>query len=161
MKKYVILAFLMVLLLAVRGHVFAEPTMLTTPVGYWNTVDDKTGQILSVVQIYQEKDGSLSGKIVRIYPVLGQKTTDLCKECDGGLKDQPILGMKVMWAMLPDTSTPMVWNYGHLLDPKSGNIYSGKMTLANDGQSLVLRGYVIMPLLGRSETWQRTNAAVA
>jgi len=157
-KKYVILAFAVVLLL-VRGHVFAEPATLTSPVGYWNTVDDKTGQILSVVQIYQEKDGSLSGKIVKIYPVLGQKVTDLCAECDGGLKDQPILCMKIIWGMLPDTSTPMVWNYGHVVDPKSGNVYSGKMTLSADGQSLDLRGYVIMPLLGRTETWQRTNAA--
>jgi uncharacterized protein (DUF2147 family) len=128
-----------------------------TPIGYWQTIDDKTSQVLSIVQIYAEKDGSLSGKVVEIMPVLGQKKTDLCQACKGALHDQPILGMQIIWGMMPDASTSDAWVDGHALDPKSGSIYSGKMTVLNNGQSLKLRGYILMPMLGRSEIWQRTE----
>lgn len=127
-----------------------------TPIGDWKTIDDKTSQVLSVVQIYAEKDGSLSGKIIEIIPVLGQKKTDLCVECKGSTHNQPILGMRIIWGMIQQEVGSDTWINGHVLDPKSGNIYSGKMTVLNNGQSLKLRGYVLMPMLGRSEIWQRS-----
>jgi uncharacterized protein (DUF2147 family) len=127
-----------------------------SPVGFWNTVDDKTGDVLSVVQIYAETDGSLSGKIIKIMPVLGQKTTDICKGCNGTQKNAPILGMKIMWGMMQTADDPLSFDSGRVLDPKSGNIYRGKMTLSADNDSLTLRGYVLMPMLGRSEIWTRT-----
>jgi uncharacterized protein (DUF2147 family) len=130
-----------------------------TPIGYWKTIDDKTSAVLSIVQIYAEKDGSLSGKVVEIMPVLGQKKTDACQACKGSLHNQPILGMEIMWGMKQDTPTSDTWVDGHVLDPKSGSVYSGKMTMLNDGQQLKLRGYVLMPMLGRSEIWQRTDKA--
>lgn len=128
-----------------------------TPIGYWKTIDDKTLQVLSIVQIYAEKDGSLSGKVVEIVPVLGQKSTDVCQMCKGRSHNQPIIGMQIIWGMMQDGVGSDTWVNGHVLDPKSGNIYSGKMTVLNNGQSLKLRGYVLMPMLGRSEIWQRTD----
>ena len=130
-----------------------------TPIGYWKTIDDKTSAVLSVVQIYAEKDGGLSGKVVEIMPVLGQKTTDVCQACKGQLHNQPILGMQIIWGMKQDSPTSDTWVDGHVLDPKSGSVYSGKMTVLNNGQQLKLRGYVLMPMLGRSEIWQRTDKA--
>lgn len=130
-----------------------------TPIGYWKTIDDKTLQVLSIVQIYAENDGSLSGKVVEIMPVLGQKTTDVCKMCKGQSHNQPILGMQIIWGMTQDAAGSDTWVNGHVLDPKSGNVYSGKMTVLDNGQSLKLRGYVLMPMLGRSEIWQRTDLA--
>ena len=128
-----------------------------TPIGYWQTIDDKTSAVLSIVQIYAEKDGSLSGKVVEIMPVLGQKKTDLCQACKGALHTQPILGMQIIWGMTLDAPMSDTWVDGHVLDPKSGSVYSGKMTVLNNGQSLKLRGYILMPMLGRSEIWQRTD----
>jgi uncharacterized protein (DUF2147 family) len=156
MKKYILAALILGFSSLVTAALGAPTTMTPTPLGFWNTVDDKTGQTLSVVQIYPEKDGSLSGKIVKIYPVLGQKTTDLCTECDGNLKNQPILSMKIMSGMTINEPGSTAWDNGQVLDPKSGNLYSGKMTVSNDNNTLTLRGYVLVPLLGRSETWERT-----
>lgn len=47
---------------------------------------------------------------------------------------------------------------GTLYDPKTGNSYRGMMTA--EGATLDLRGYVSVPLFGRSQTWTRPAAPV-
>ena len=44
---------------------------------------------------------------------------------------------------------------GRLYDPLSGKTYKGSIDLAGD--TLKLRGYVGIPLFGRTETWTRTG----
>ena len=46
------------------------------------------------------------------------------------------------------------WKGGTVYDPKSGNTYRGKMTLASPDR-LELRGFIIIPLFGRTTTWTR------
>lgn len=48
---------------------------------------------------------------------------------------------------------------GKLYDPKSGKTYTGSMT--REGNHLKLRGYVGIPLFGRTETWTRAPDSVA
>ncbi len=149
------LAALVVAIAAVAftAQAYAASNM-NSAIGYWKTVDDKTGQILSVVQIYPGGD-SLYGKIVKIYPVLGQKTTDLCVKCRGGLLNKPMLGLQIMSGMVPISAN--AWGRGRVLDPKSGSVYSGSMKLIDNGQKLRLRGFVGISLFGRTETWLRTD----
>ncbi len=47
---------------------------------------------------------------------------------------------------------------GTLYDPKTGKTYHGMMTA--DGGKLELRGYIGVPLFGRSQTWTRPVAPV-
>jgi hypothetical protein len=44
---------------------------------------------------------------------------------------------------------------GNILDPRDGEVWKAKMTVSPDGQDLILRGYVLTPLLGKNETWHR------
>jgi uncharacterized protein (DUF2147 family) len=68
------------------------------------------------------------------------------------LREQPVLGLRIISDFNYDGEG--VWSGGTVYDPESGNDYRGKMTLADD-RTLELRGYVLIPLFGRSETWTR------
>ena len=137
----------------------AFPTLLyanvNSAIGLWKTVDDKTGKVLSIVKIYQVKDGTLAGKIHQIMPVLGQKKTDICTACEEELHNKPMLNLRVIWGMSSDE--PQSWIGGRALDPKSGSIYRARMTLEDNGCKLKLRGYIGIPLFGRTQTWIRTG----
>ena len=125
-------------------------------IGRWVTVDDKTGAPRSVVEI-AEADGTLQGKIAKIYDEPGQSPSDLCTKCSGDLKDKPILGMKILAGLKRDGDA---WDGGTILDPDSGNVYSATLGLSDSGKKLVVRGYLGISLFGRSQTWIREASAV-
>lgn len=129
---------------------FAGPI---TAVGYWKTIDDKTGKALSIVRIYKTKSGKLNGKIFKILKVAGQKPSDRCKACEGMLHNKPVLGLRIIWGMQREAEGHYVG--GRVLDPKSGSIYRGRLAVMEDGCQLDVRGYIGLPLFGRTETWDR------
>lgn len=122
-----------------------------TPVGVWQTVDDHTGQPKALVQIVEEPGGTLSGKVIK---GLGANDDPArrCTACTDARKDQPILGMTIIDGMRKDGDR---WDGGHILDPENGKTYRCNMHLEDGGQKLVVRGYIGVSLLGRSQTWNR------
>lgn len=77
------------LILLAAAHA-AEPD---SPAGKWKTIDDKSGKPKSIVQI-AENNGVLTGQIVELLEGTSEKT---CSKCEGDLKDQPLVGMKILW----------------------------------------------------------------
>jgi uncharacterized protein (DUF2147 family) len=122
-----------------------------SPAGLWQTIDDNTGQAKALVQIIDEGGGNLSGKIIQ---GLGEhdKPERRCTACTDSRKDQLIKGMTIITGMKPSGSD---WEGGQILDPESGKLYKCKMRLEDGGQKLVVRGYIGVSLLGRSQTWVR------
>lgn len=125
-----------------------------TPIGYWKAVDDKSGVVLSIIQIYPAGH-TLQGRIAKIMPVHGQQSTDRCVNCKGARRNQPNLGMTMIWGMQQVSNNE--WARGHVLDPRSGTIYQANMTLVDNGDKLRLRGYIGLPIFGRSTTWDRAS----
>lgn len=140
-------------LLAGAAAAFAQAS--DTPVGVWQTIDDNTHQPKALVQISQSEDGSLSGKVIKgLNPA--DKPGKLCTACTDDRKDQPILGMTIIKNMKQDGDK---WDGGNILDPENGKVYKCNMRLEDGGQKLVVRGYIGVSLLGRSQTWIRQDAA--
>ncbi|MBN3816113.1 DUF2147 domain-containing protein [Paraburkholderia sp. Se-20369] len=135
-------------LLACTAHAFAQAD---SPVGMWQTIDDSTGKPKALVQIAADSDGALTGKVLK---GLGENDTPdrRCTACTDERKDQLIKGMTIIKAMKKDGET---WDGGNILDPENGKVYKCKMTLQDGGQKLVVRGYIGVSLLGRSQTWVR------
>ena len=70
------------------------------------------------------------------------------------LRDRARLGMVMMTNFSYQKDN--VWDGGTLYDPKTGKTYSGMITL-KDKNTLDLRGYVGIALLGRTSTWTRAK----
>jgi uncharacterized protein (DUF2147 family) len=136
---------------ALLASAAASMAQAASPTGLWQTVDDKTGQPKALVQIVQDSDGTLTGKILT---GLGgnDDPNRRCTACTDSRKDQLMKGMTIINGMKSDGDT---WDGGQILDPENGKLYKCKMHLDDGGQKLVVRGYIGVSLLGRSQTWVR------
>lgn len=117
--------------------------------GKWKTVDDKTGKVESVIEIYK-KDGKYYGKVVRLFIDPNDKDQNpVCFNCTDYRKNQKILGMEIITAMEYDSKNKEYKN-GKILDPESGDIYTCKLWIDNSG-NLKVRGYLYF--FYRTQTW--------
>lgn len=74
------------------------------------------------------------------------------KNPDPALRNRPVLGLRILEGFTPLDET--TWGNGTCYDPKSGKTYRGKIHLAAPDR-LELRGYIGIPLFGRSAVWAR------
>jgi len=122
-----------------------------SPLGLWQTVDDHTGAPRALIEITQDASGVLSGKVIKgLIP--GEPADRRCTECTDYRKDQVIIGMTVLSGMHKEGDS---WEGGQILDPDNGKVYRCKMHVEKNGQELVVRGYIGVSLLGRSQSWIR------
>ena len=127
--------------------------------GFWHSIDDRTGEKLSIVEIRKGADGTFRGKILYRYPVPGGVALTHCTKCPPPYTNQPIVGLEFFSGFKQDEKNPNLYVDGRVLEPKSGKIYKGKANLSADGKRLRLRGYVGVSALGRTQVWIRTDNA--
>lgn len=128
--------------------------------GYWRTIDDKTGQQVSIVEIKKKADDTYGVTVVYRYPQLGSThVLANCVKCPEPFKNKPILGLEIAWGIKENPKEPNEFIGGRILEPKTGNIYKGKASLSADGKRVRMRGYVGVSALGRSQVWIRTDRA--
>jgi len=118
-----------------------------SPVGTWKTVDDKSGDARSHVEIYEE-DGMLFGKITKL---LDADPSTLCDQCPGDKKDTPIIGLVIIEKV---KAYKDYWRKGKILDPEDGNVY-GCQLWVEDG-NLKVRGKHWTGLY-RTQTWYQVK----
>jgi len=123
-----------------------------SPVGHWQTLDEKTKEVKSQVVI-SESGGVLSGKIDKLLRK-DAKQDAVCDECSDDRKGKPILGLEIIRGAKKADGKD-VWEGGKILDPENGKTYTLRMTPIEDGKKLEVRGSI--GPFGRTQTWVRTQ----
>ena len=137
------------LALALCGASSASAFDPTSAAGMWQKVEDGKPALYVLVI---DHNGIFEGVMAKLFPEPGEETDRRCTGCTDDRKDAPWLGISFIRDM---KRNGMVYEGGNVLDPRNGKIYSAKMTLSGDGQSLTLRGYVGIALFGKDEVWNR------
>jgi uncharacterized protein (DUF2147 family) len=130
----------------------AQPVDLSSPVGLWAPLDWTTGKPMGLIRIY-EQSGELYG---RIEPT-GDKEDEgkRCTRCTDERRNKPYNGLVLMRHLRLQNGE---YVGGDILDPGTGSIYGCKLRLIDGGHRLIMRGFLGISLLGRSQTWQRVES---
>lgn len=137
-------ALIMALFLAVPGVGWAAQT----PQGWWLDATGKAGVYISACGV------NLCGRIEWLRAPLdkaGRAKTDIHNPSPA-LRSRPLCGLTILGGFVPDATGG--WRGGWIYDPSTGNTYRSILHVAADG-TLRVRGYVGVPLLGRSEIMTR------
>lgn len=115
----------------------------STVLGYWR---EPGGAVLHIFPC----DHRLCAEIARLAP--GNRPVRDVHNPDPKLRNRPLCGLRIGTGF--EQVDPQHARGGRLYDPKSGRTYRGQMSA--EGNFLHLRGYVGLPILGRTETWVRS-----
>ncbi|NCT09756.1 MAG: DUF2147 domain-containing protein [Flavobacteriia bacterium] len=141
MKKYTITLLFLFCLFSLQSQ---------TIFGKWHSTNEETGEIDSVVEVYQKNDKAFA-KVVKI---MDSKRQDfLCDLCKGKQKNTPILGLNILTGL---KKTGDEWSGGKILDPRNGKEYQCYIKLETPNK-LKLRGYIGISLLGKTAYWTRVS----
>ncbi|RCS27096.1 DUF2147 domain-containing protein [Polaribacter sp. WD7] len=119
--------------------------------GKWLSTNDETGEIDSVIEMY-EKDGKAYARVIEIKDP--NRQTAVCKKCEGTNKNKPILGLEILTGLEKDDDE---WSGGEILDPRNGNVYKCYIKLVKPNK-LKLRGFIGFSLLGKTKYWTRAKS---
>lgn len=146
MKRFIFCVWVIVL----SHHISNVQAGNATPEGLWRTIDDRTGKARSLVKII-EQDGEYNGFVEKgLLPT--DKEQDVCDKCTDERKGQRIIGMKLLTGIRQKGNE---FDCGEVLDPDNGETYQCQIKLDASGNKLEVRGYIGIPVLGRSQTWLR------
>jgi uncharacterized protein (DUF2147 family) len=138
------------LLLAVVGLPVPARSAAATPVGLWYAED-------GAAQVAIEPCGNaLCGRVVWLRSPLDDDGCDLRDRHNPAprLRSRRVIGLEVLQGLKPQPSG--AWGSGSIYDPATGNTYTCNLALDGDNR-LRLRGYVGIPLLGRTTMWTRVG----
>jgi uncharacterized protein (DUF2147 family) len=139
-------------LLAAIALVWAGSALAQTPVGVWQSVDDKTSEAKSQIRI-TESGGVLTGRIEKLLRKEARQDA-VCDECTDDRKGKPLVGLEIIRGA-KKAEGKEAWEDGKILDPENGKSYTLRLTPVDGGRKLEVRGSVLG--IGRTQTWVRVQ----
>nr|WP_162583560.1 DUF2147 domain-containing protein [Variovorax sp. PBS-H4] len=134
--------------LLATGSAFAQ----MTPVGAWQSIDDKTSEAKSQIRI-ADAGGVLNGRIEKLLRKEAKQDA-VCDECTDDRKGKPLVGLEIIRGA-KKVEGKEVWEDGKILDPENGKSYTLRLTPIDGGKKLEVRGSVFG--IGRTQTWVRVQ----
>src|SRR5262245_42142973 len=130
----------------------ALPAVAASPVGLWYAEGGA-----AQVEIETCAD-ALCGRVVWLRSPFDENGCDLRdrQNPDTTLRERPVVGLQVLTGLRASVSED-AWNGGDIYDPASGRTYRCSATL-DGADRLHLRGYIGVPLFGRTTTWIRVGS---
>ncbi|HTX06715.1 MAG TPA: DUF2147 domain-containing protein [Steroidobacteraceae bacterium] len=152
MRKLATLIALSLLTLAAPLAAAGADAALASPVGLWQPLD-ASGKPEGLIRIF-EAGGLYYGEIEPSSP--DDDRNARCTRCTGKRHDQPIIGLVIMRHLKPENGE---YVDGDILDPNTGHVYGCTLRLTDGGRRLLMRGFLGISLLGRSQIWRRVGGA--
>jgi uncharacterized protein (DUF2147 family) len=131
----------------------ASSASAQTVSGVWQQIDPDSGKVGALVT-FAESGGIYRGTFSKLFLDPGDDPNPICHKCPGAQRGKPLLGLTFIDGM---KRSGLAYEGGTILDPESGTLYSANMRLSRDGNSLTVRGYIGIPLLGQSQVWRRVQ----
>jgi uncharacterized protein (DUF2147 family) len=139
---------LFAIVLLCGGFLAGEVMAAESPIGRWNTIDEKSGKVTSVVEVY-DQGGKVFGKITGLTEPNDDKGKPrICTKCPGSDKDKPVVGLVIVKDLRLEGEH---YKEGTIMDPEDGKVYKAEMWLEQG--KLKVRGY--LGLFYRTQTWVR------
>jgi len=128
--------------------------------GKWQT--ESTNAHVELYRCADPGRGVVCGKVVWLRnatnpdgsPAASVEDVRDVKNPEESLRSRKILGLEFLYGFKAADGEAGTYDSGKIYNAEDGDTYSARIRLENP-DTLVLRGFVLMPMLGKSQTWAR------
>lgn len=130
--------------LAVALFVVAQPAVAKKAkhaddiMGDWTIIDDVYGGVRAIGRISKDRKGNYIMRVVHNNLKIQDPKTH-CYKCPKPFTGKPIKNILMMWNAKPVKGKPYKYKGAYGLDPYSGALFRGTMTLSNNKNTLKIR----------------------
>ncbi len=149
--SFVLIALIGLFVSVASNSIFAQKIQADDVVGIWLR-DQAHDTSKAKIEIYRTAGGKYEGKLIWGGAATFETGVDK-KNPDPSKRTRPLKNMIFLTVFTFDGDDE--WTGGRIYSAEEGDTYKCKMELEDNKQTLKVRGYVGIPMLGKTERWRR------